>query len=66
MKRRFADPVLRGRVLGKTGTLKGVSTLAGYITRADGTELAFALLVNGEGGEQLGVDVCRILVGDGR
>lgn len=66
MKRRFDDPLLRGRVRGKTGTLKGVSTLAGYVTRADGTVLVFGLLVNGDGGEQLAVDVCRILVQAGR
>jgi D-alanyl-D-alanine carboxypeptidase/D-alanyl-D-alanine-endopeptidase (penicillin-binding protein 4) len=66
MKRRFADPVLKGRVLAKTGTLNHVSSLAGYATRADGTVLAFALLVNGDGGEQLAVDVCRILVQAGR
>jgi D-alanyl-D-alanine carboxypeptidase/D-alanyl-D-alanine-endopeptidase (penicillin-binding protein 4) len=37
---------LQGRVLAKTGTLTHVHTLAGYLTRRDGTRLVFALLLN--------------------
>ncbi len=62
MQRRYNDPLLRGRLRGKTGTLAGVHTLAGYITRPDNTVLAFALLINGKASSDLPVQVCRILV----
>jgi serine-type D-Ala-D-Ala carboxypeptidase/endopeptidase (penicillin-binding protein 4) len=39
-------PALRGRVLGKSGTLDGVSALAGYVTGASGRRFAFAVLMN--------------------
>lgn len=63
MKRRFGDSVFRGRLIGKTGTIAGVSTFAGYATRADGTTLAFAILVNGPAPENLPVRVSRVVVG---
>ena len=44
-KWRFA-PDLEGRILVKTGTLDGVSTLAGYAPTADGRIAAFAILAN--------------------
>jgi D-alanyl-D-alanine carboxypeptidase/D-alanyl-D-alanine-endopeptidase (penicillin-binding protein 4) len=62
MKNRYGDPLLRGRLRGKTGTLAGVHTLAGYITRPDNTVLAFALLINGRCDADLPVQVCRTLV----
>ncbi|MDX6619476.1 MAG: hypothetical protein QOK36_1862 [Gaiellales bacterium] len=37
---------LRGRVLGKSGTLDNVSALAGYVTAASGRRFAFAVLIN--------------------
>ena len=36
-----------GRCEGKTGTLTGVSNLAGYCTAADGHTLAFAIFTDG-------------------
>lgn len=60
MKRRYGAPELRGRVRAKTGTISGVSALAGYVTRDDGTVLAFAVLISG-GNDGLTLDVCRIL-----
>jgi D-alanyl-D-alanine carboxypeptidase/D-alanyl-D-alanine-endopeptidase (penicillin-binding protein 4) len=39
-------PELRGRVLGKSGTLDNVSALAGYVTAASGRRFAFAVLIN--------------------
>jgi D-alanyl-D-alanine carboxypeptidase/D-alanyl-D-alanine-endopeptidase (penicillin-binding protein 4) len=62
MQHRYKDPLLRGRLCGKTGTLAGVHTLAGYITRPDNTVLAFALLINGKTSPDLPVQICRTLV----
>jgi D-alanyl-D-alanine carboxypeptidase/D-alanyl-D-alanine-endopeptidase (penicillin-binding protein 4) len=39
-------PALRGRVLGKSGTLDGVSALAGYVTGVSGRRFSFAVLMN--------------------
>jgi D-alanyl-D-alanine carboxypeptidase/D-alanyl-D-alanine-endopeptidase (penicillin-binding protein 4) len=61
MQRRYDDAALRGRLRGKTGTLAGVHTLAGYITTADGRTLAFALLINGPASQELALRVCRVL-----
>jgi D-alanyl-D-alanine carboxypeptidase/D-alanyl-D-alanine-endopeptidase (penicillin-binding protein 4) len=36
----------RGRLRAKTGTLRGVSSLAGLVRTADGRPVAFAMLVN--------------------
>jgi D-alanyl-D-alanine carboxypeptidase/D-alanyl-D-alanine-endopeptidase (penicillin-binding protein 4) len=62
MQRRYALPELRGRLRGKTGTIQGVQALAGYVSRADGTTLAFALLINGNDAATLPIRVCRALV----
>lgn len=43
---RLRDPPANGRILAKTGTLTGVSALAGYVCGDDGPLLAFALLLN--------------------
>jgi len=37
---------LRGRLFGKTGTIDGVSGLAGWVYRADGSIVHFAIFVN--------------------
>ncbi len=59
MKNRYASAALRGVLRGKTGSIRGVQTLAGYVGR-DGKTLAFAVLVNGEG-ENVCVRVAEIL-----
>jgi D-alanyl-D-alanine carboxypeptidase/D-alanyl-D-alanine-endopeptidase (penicillin-binding protein 4) len=41
-------PALQNRLRAKTGTINRVHALAGYVDRADGRTLAFALLANGE------------------
>ncbi len=61
MRRRFAEAALEGRVRAKTGTIRGVSTLAGYVDRSDGTRLAFALLINGPAPAELPQRVLRVL-----
>lgn len=63
MRRRYADPVLNGTLRGKTGTLSGVRTLAGYIRRPDGQELTFALFCEGPCPAKLPVQVARVLSG---
>ena len=44
---RMRGTAAAGRCVGKTGTLTGVSNLAGYCTAADGHELAFAFFTDG-------------------
>ena len=39
-----------GRARGKTGTLGSVATLAGVVVTADGRELAYSILTNGQRG----------------
>jgi len=62
MRRRYGDAVLRGRLRGKTGTLAGVRSLAGYVLRPDGRELAFALLSEGPVPPEFPIRVAHILV----
>lgn len=40
-----------GRVHAKTGSMTGVSSLAGYVNRADGHQLAFVIMMNGWAGK---------------
>lgn len=50
LRRRFTEPgtaPAHGVVRGKTGTLTGVSALAGYMRTDDGSLLVYAFLVNG-------------------
>lgn len=63
MNRRYGRDGLRGRLVGKTGTLRDVSALAGYATRTDGSVLAFAVLINGEAPADLTLRICETLVG---
>ena len=55
---------IEGRVHAKTGTIDGVTTLAGYVPDTSEGPVAFAFLVNGasHGRAMRGLDdLCRIL-----
>lgn len=47
LRARLVGTTAQGNVRAKTGTMRGVSTLAGYVTTADGERLVFAIFVNG-------------------
>ena len=47
LERRFANSDLRGRVFGKSGFVKGVSSLSGFLEAKDGNWYAFSILMNG-------------------
>lgn len=44
---RMGAPNQRGQIRAKTGSLTGISALAGYLTGEDGNRYAFAIMVNG-------------------
>ncbi len=46
LKNRFTDKSMIREVRGKTGYLKGVSTLSGYIQNKNGDRFAFSILIN--------------------
>jgi D-alanyl-D-alanine carboxypeptidase/D-alanyl-D-alanine-endopeptidase (penicillin-binding protein 4) len=49
LRHRLLDDSTRGEIQAKTGTLNGVSTLAGYAKAASGKTYVFAILLNGPG-----------------
>jgi serine-type D-Ala-D-Ala carboxypeptidase/endopeptidase (penicillin-binding protein 4) len=55
LRGRFTQGPGRGAVLAKTGTVTGARNLAGYVTTAGGTPVAFALLAN-----QFGTSTARV------
>lgn len=54
MKNRMIGTEADGNVRAKTGTVTGVSSLAGYITAANGHTLAFAIIDQGVGSSAMG------------
>jgi serine-type D-Ala-D-Ala carboxypeptidase/endopeptidase (penicillin-binding protein 4) len=55
LRGRFTQGPGRGSVFAKTGTVTGARNLAGYVTTAGGTPVAFALLAN-----QFGTSTARV------
>jgi D-alanyl-D-alanine carboxypeptidase/D-alanyl-D-alanine-endopeptidase (penicillin-binding protein 4) len=45
LSRRFTTPVARGRIQANTGSLEGVTALAGFLTDCTGREFVFAMSV---------------------
>ncbi len=67
LKGRMSEPPVVGNVLAKTGHLRGVNALSGYVKSGRG-RLAFSILVNGKkldlaAADRLQDSVCRLLVG---
>ncbi len=48
LRNRFVDSTAVGRVRAKTGSLAGVTSLAGFATGSDGRPMTFAAILNGE------------------
>ncbi|MCM3744904.1 D-alanyl-D-alanine carboxypeptidase/D-alanyl-D-alanine-endopeptidase [Sporosarcina luteola] len=46
LRNRMGNGLTAGNVTAKTGSITGVSTLSGYVTAKDGTELIFSILIN--------------------
>lgn len=47
LNKRMTEGNAKGNVMAKTGTVTGVSTLAGYVTGIDGRQMCFAILNQG-------------------
>lgn len=65
LKKRMTAGNTSGNVMAKTGTLTGISSLAGYLTTADGRQLCFAVINQGVMRNKDGRDfqdrVCSVL-----
>lgn len=47
LRERMGDSSVRGRIRAKTGTMTGISAIAGYATTKDNELLAFAIMISG-------------------
>ena len=66
LRKRLKD--VPDRVFGKTGTMRGIRTLSGYVESTSGRRFAFAVLFNGYPGpstpyREIQDRICRILIG---
>ena len=68
LKSRMQNTLAKGNVRAKTGTLTGISSLAGYCTAPNGHELAFAIINQGildkTTGKAFQDRVCQVLCGE--
>jgi D-alanyl-D-alanine carboxypeptidase/D-alanyl-D-alanine-endopeptidase (penicillin-binding protein 4) len=51
LRKRFRSPEMQGRLRMKTGTLEGVSALAGYVNAASGKAYVTVIMLNHPGVE---------------
>ncbi|WP_100011660.1 D-alanyl-D-alanine carboxypeptidase/D-alanyl-D-alanine-endopeptidase [Lentibacillus sediminis] len=66
LRYRMIEAPVQGNVLAKTGTLTGMSALAGYVTTADGEQLAFSIMINNylaESVTDIQDEIARVLAG---
>ena len=65
LEHRMADTPAAGNVQAKTGTVEGISTLAGYCTASNGHRLCFAIMNQGlrrmSDGRDFQDEVCKIM-----
>ena len=65
LKERMKHTAAQGNVRAKTGTVTGISSLAGYCTAANGHELCFAIINQGvmriQNGREFQDRVCKVL-----
>ena len=65
LKKRMTSGYTYGNVMAKTGTVTGISSLAGYLTSADGRQLCFAIINQGvmrsKDGRDFQDQVCSVL-----
>lgn len=47
LARRFVDTPVSGQLRGKTGSIRGVASLSGFVATRDGSELTFSSIQNG-------------------
>ncbi|MEO1183446.1 MAG: D-alanyl-D-alanine carboxypeptidase [Cyanobacteria bacterium J06636_27] len=64
LRNRFRNTPLKGKLHGKTGTLRGVRTLSGYLENTDYGTIAFSVMVNqrGQSGWRLISAIDKILL----
>ena len=64
LRNRFRNTPLKGKLYGKTGTLRGVRTLSGYLENTDYGTIAFSVMVNqrGQSGWRLISAIDKILL----
>lgn len=66
LRNRMKNTAAEGKVRGKTGTVSNVRSLSGYVTTADGENLAYSMIVNAHvrgsrATEEITDDVCAML-----
>jgi D-alanyl-D-alanine carboxypeptidase/D-alanyl-D-alanine-endopeptidase (penicillin-binding protein 4) len=68
LKKALDEPELKGRVRAKSGGMKGVKTLCGYVKTKDGEPLAFSIMIGGfveprPKAHRLENEICKFLAG---
>ncbi|MBM3208141.1 MAG: D-alanyl-D-alanine carboxypeptidase/D-alanyl-D-alanine-endopeptidase [Chlamydiae bacterium] len=67
LRKAMDEKVLYSKVRAKTGSMRGVRTLVGYTTTAEGEDLALAIMINGfigtrDPSKKLENEICKFLV----